>query len=100
MSSTHNENLYNKDQNGINGFAIKTGLLTQDKKIGFIPGYVFAGQIDYEFNNKFFKGIDRFRPVEFDRDWSYKPNDLNDPASDNIFNVKFLNLQVFIEWDY
>jgi hypothetical protein len=86
--STHNENLYNKDQQGTTGFALKTGLLTHDKKIGFIPGYMFSGQVDYEFNNKYFKGIDRFRPVEFDRDWSYNNNDQTRLADDNIFNIK------------
>jgi hypothetical protein len=63
-------------------------LLTHDKKIGILPGYLFTGQVDYEFNNSDFRGIDRFRPVEFDRDWSYNPDGPNELASDNIFNAR------------
>ncbi len=101
--SDHNDNLYNKSSDGLKGIAIKSGFITREKKIGFLPGYFFNGQIDYEFNNKDFRAIDRFRPVEFNRNWSY--NQVRDEglSNDNIFNVKagiekdnknFLNLGV------
>ena len=86
--SNHNENLYNKNQSGLKGLAFKAGYNIVDKKIDFLPGYVFAAQVDYEFVNKDFRIIDRFRPVEFDRDWSYNP--LHDAvnANDNILTGK------------
>jgi hypothetical protein len=31
---------------------------------------IFSYSLDYEYNNPFFRPIDRFRYVEFDRDWS------------------------------
>jgi len=86
--SDHNENLYNKASDGLKGIAIKSGFVTSDKKIGFLPGYYFTGQIDYEFNNKDFRAIDRFRPVEFNRNWSYNPLRDEGLANDNIFNLK------------
>jgi len=86
--SDHNENLYNKASSGLKGIAVKSGFVTAEKKIGFLPGYYFTGQIDYEFNNKDFRAIDRFRPVEFNRDWSYNQSKDEGFANDNIFNVK------------
>jgi hypothetical protein len=86
--SNHNDNLYNKSSDGLKGIAIKSGFVTKDKKIGFLPGYFFTGQVDYEFNNKNFRAIDRFRPVEFNRDWSYNQARDEGLSNDNIFNVK------------
>ncbi len=86
--SNHNDNLYNKSSDGLKGIAIKSGFITQEKKIGFLPGYFFTGQIDYEFNNKDFRAVDRFRPVEFNRDWSYNKARDEGLSNDNIFNVK------------
>jgi hypothetical protein len=86
--SNSNENLYNKNQSGLKGLAFKTGFNVQDKKIGFLPGYQFAGQLDYEFVNKDFIAIDRFRPVEFDRDWSYNSTLDDGKANDNILTIK------------
>jgi hypothetical protein len=86
--SSHNENLYNKDLSGLKGVALKTGFMAQDLKIGFLPGYMFSGHVDYEFNNKNFRAIDRFRPVEFDRDWSYYNPGQNGLANDNILNAQ------------
>lgn len=86
--SNHNDNLYNKSSHGLKGIALKSGFVTQDKKIGFLPGYLFTGQIDYEFNNKDFRAIDRFRPVEFNRDWSYNKVLDEGLSNDNILNVK------------
>lgn len=85
--SSHDDNLYNREGGGINGIAFKTGYIARDKSIGFLPGYAFTGQVDYEYNSKGFRGIDRFRTVEYDRDWSYNPQLKDAPASDHILNA-------------
>ena len=38
--SNHNDNLYNKSSDGLKGIAIKSGFVTREKKIGFLPGYL------------------------------------------------------------
>ncbi len=86
--SSHNGNLYNKGFPDKNGLAVKSGMIIEKKKISFLPGYYFDGQIDLEYDNKNFEGIDRFREVEFNRDWSYSSNQDSIIASDKILNAE------------
>ena len=53
-----------------NGQAYKVGVLGKDLIINFLDNYKLQYQIDYEHTNANFSPIDRFRAVEFDRDWS------------------------------
>ena len=53
----------------------------------FLKGYKFSANLDYEFDNEYFNPIDRFRYIEYDRDWSYNPIDSADQSADNIFNL-------------
>lgn len=86
--SNHDENLYNQKTSGVKGFALKTGLVSKDKEIGFLPGYKFTGQVDFEYDDKSFNPIDRFREVEYNRNWSFNPLEVGVPASDKIVNAK------------
>ena len=50
------------------GNALKVGYANKGKEIG-LGSYKLQGSIDYEYLDKFFRPIDRFRSIEFDRDW-------------------------------
>ena len=77
----------NLDSEDDNGFAVKGGLESKKRPVSFLKDYTFSGNLDYEFDNEFFTPIDRFRYIEFDRDWNYDPNEINDQSRDNILNA-------------
>lgn len=51
------------------GQALKVGYASKGRDIGLPNDYKVLGSVDYEFLDKNFKPIDRFRSIEFDRDW-------------------------------
>ncbi len=56
-----------------NGNAFFVGIHTKEKKFQnsiFQNNYKLSYGIDYEIDNKNFEPIDRFRDIEFDRDWT------------------------------
>ncbi|MBL3655425.1 hypothetical protein [Fulvivirga sediminis] len=68
-------NLYSEiDNEDNNGFAIKTGLKSEKRKVSFLKDYLFNSQVEFEFDDQDFVPIDRFRYIEYDRDWGYDPN--------------------------
>ncbi len=84
--SNHNLNLYSDLDNGDNqGYALKVGYLKDAVPVKILPGYKVSGSIDYEYDQENFKGIDRFRYIEFNRDWGVSGNTI-DPVADNILN--------------
>ena len=86
--SNNDLNLYSEiDNEDNNGFAIKGGFESRDRPVKFMKGYKFSALANYEFDNEFFTPIDRFRYIEFDRDWSYKPGDKPDTSADHIFSI-------------
>jgi hypothetical protein len=85
--SARNDNLFNKSLPDENGFALKTGAKMIDRPISFLPGYFFSGQVDAEYDNKNFNAIDRFRTVEYNRDWSYNEGADTLRSSDKIVTV-------------
>ncbi len=63
-------NLY-ADQNSDNlGYAWKGGF-TSSRPLGFAEGYTFSGKLTFEYDHENFNAIDRFRSIEYDRNWSY-----------------------------
>ena len=69
--SEHDDNLFSKLQNNDNkGLAIKIGYKAKEKEVSFLKGYKRSNLLSLEFNETNFKAIDRFRPIEFDRNWS------------------------------
>lgn len=75
------------DDEDDSGAAVKVGFQSDGREVSFLPAYKLNFYTDFEFDNKNFRPIDRFRYIEYDRDWSYNPqqNDLN--VSDRIYNV-------------
>ncbi|MDQ3534133.1 MAG: hypothetical protein M3421_00735, partial [Bacteroidota bacterium] len=85
--SEHDLNRYSNVDNGDDqGKAFKIGYQMEGRKLSFSKGYKLNSLVDYEFNDKNFKPIDRYRYIEFDRDWSYDPLTSDDISTDHIFN--------------
>jgi hypothetical protein len=89
--SNNNRNLFaeNRSQN-IDGNAIKIGLLktqTPKTKADSIQKWLLTWGVDYEYNSNFFSPIDRFRYIEFDRDWG-AINATQTLAADHILNTQ------------
>lgn len=74
-----------QDAHDNKGHAVKLGYQNRGKPISFLPDYEWLGTIDYEFDDKYFSPIDRFRDIEFDRDWSAGTD--TSQTGDHIFNI-------------
>lgn len=84
-------NLYSPIGNDDNkDLAYKIGLKASNIPINFLPNYAFSGTIDFEHDGADFRPIDRYRSIEYDRDWSYTPQTDTFRTADNIFNSSFL----------
>ncbi|QSE97099.1 hypothetical protein [Fulvivirga lutea] len=93
--SDRDENLYSTiDDSDNKGIAYKTGIQTRGREIGFLPGYTLNASFDFEQDDKNFNAIDRFRYIEFDRDWSFDPN-----ADQRRFQDQIINAEVGISKD-
>ncbi|NJN25246.1 MAG: hypothetical protein HC819_04340 [Cyclobacteriaceae bacterium] len=75
------------DSHDDNGFAVKGGLKSEKRPVGFLKDYLMTAQADFEYDDAYFSPIDRFRYIEFDRDWNYAPGDSADQSADHIFNA-------------
>lgn len=77
--SNEDINLFSDFDDGDNGGnAFKVGYINTGKNIGFLKKYKWLGSVDYEYNEKTFIPIDRFRDPNFERDWSSDPTILAD----------------------
>lgn len=86
--SDNDVNLYSDENSSDNsGFAYKGGIISKDRPVKFLKGYKWIAEIDYEFNEKTFQPVDRFRYIEFDRNWNFVPPDTATVFNENIFNV-------------
>ncbi len=87
--SSTDKNLFSDIDNEMNnGVSLNVSAKTEDRLIGN-SGYKFKGFAMIEYLDKNFNPIDRFRRVEFDRDWSYKPQDQDTAATDILLNSGF-----------
>ncbi|MDZ7607033.1 MAG: hypothetical protein U5K79_15915 [Cyclobacteriaceae bacterium] len=88
--SNNDVNLFSTLDDGDNhGIAMKGGFVSERRPVNFMKDYRFSARADYEIDNAFFSAIDRFRYIEFDRDWNYSPNESKDQSADHIFNAGF-----------
>ncbi|MCZ6899003.1 MAG: hypothetical protein O7F74_02085, partial [Bacteroidetes bacterium] len=91
--SDHDDNLFSSlDDSDNNGQALKIGFESNSRYLGSENGYKISSNINFEFNSRNFKAIDRFRYIEFDRDWSYNPRSLDPKFEDKILTTS-INLQ-------
>jgi hypothetical protein len=84
--SDHDRNLFsNIDNENNQGGAVKTGFVSEGRPL--IGKYKLKTAIDYEYNQKYFRPIDRFRYIEFDRDWNFEPSQSEELYDDHIFGL-------------
>lgn len=85
--SNQDLNLYSPLGNDDNqGAAYKAGLVLEGLPLEAMPESKLSASVDFEHNGKDFKPIDRFRSIEYDRDWSYNPQADTFRTANNIFN--------------
>ena len=86
--SDQDVNLFSElDSDDDKGFAIKSGIISEGRPAGFLPDYKWTLYGDFEFDEQYFNPIDRFRYIEYDRDWGYDPNTDRRRADDRIVNA-------------
>jgi hypothetical protein len=66
------------------GQAFKIGYEMLDKEFPKLNAYLLRSTFNFEFTDKNFEPIDRYRDIEFDRDWSLTTGSAR--ADDNILN--------------
>ncbi|MFB9864197.1 hypothetical protein [Rufibacter immobilis] len=64
----------NLDSEDDQGKAIKIGYQLNDRNVKFLGAYKLRSAMTYEYTDPNFVPIDRYRDVEFDRDWSNPTN--------------------------
>lgn len=73
--SDHDNNLFarnaTKDTKGI---AYKGSIKSEGRQLPFLNDYRWKAALGYEFNQFSFQPIDRFRTIEFDRNWNMAPD--------------------------
>lgn len=74
------------------GQAMRFGYTVQDRPVNLpgLKGYKLRSALDYEYTSRRFAPIDRYRDVEFDRNWSTSNTLITNnqqPREDNILNA-------------
>ncbi|SHO65284.1 hypothetical protein [Algoriphagus zhangzhouensis] len=88
--SSRDENLFSTiDDENNQGLGWKIGLQSEDRKVDLLKGYTFKGLTEYEYNSTNFNFIDRFRYIEFDRDWGITQQELENAASEQFLKAGF-----------
>ncbi len=75
----------NRDEADNQGFATKFGYQNIGEKIKNTD-WEWNSKIDFERNTQYFRPMDRFREIEFDRDWSLRSDTIQ--IADNIGNFE------------
>ncbi|WP_461490227.1 hypothetical protein, partial [Pontibacter sp. HJ8] len=84
-ASQNDLNRFSKlDAQDDDGKAMRVGYTLQDRQLTFLGKYKLNSTLNYEYTDVNFEPIDRYRPIEFDRDWSL--NNTEKKAEDHIFN--------------
>ena len=86
--SNYDQNLYAENNGNNTGWAVRGGYAIDQKPIG-TSAYRFSGGLSFEHNDTHFQAIDRFRYIEFDRDWSYRTADSINQLNENIWVANF-----------
>lgn len=84
----HDVNLFSYDKKGNNGMAYKGGVRSEDRLFPLLKDYRWKAAMNYEFVQSDFQPIDRYREIEFDRNWNFVPTDTANSHDDHIFNVQ------------
>jgi hypothetical protein len=85
LSSTDKNLFSTADDENNQGLGWKIGLQSENRELGLFKGYRFRGLTEFEYNSTNFQFIDRFRFIEFDRDWGLSPESLQNLAAERFF---------------
>ncbi|MEX2593426.1 MAG: hypothetical protein WD426_11690 [Anditalea sp.] len=69
------------------GYAIKSGFLSH-RSLGWLKGYKLNSMAELEYNSANFSFIDRYRYIEFDRDWSLSQEDMELDAAERLMTAQ------------
>ncbi|NVO29852.1 hypothetical protein [Hymenobacter lapidiphilus] len=77
---------------GATGQAMRVGYVVQNRPVNLpgLAGYRLRSNVDYEYTSRRFTPIDRYRDIEFDRNWSTDNTLISNnqtPREENIFNA-------------
>jgi hypothetical protein len=87
--SSVDKNLFsNLDDDDNQGLGWKVGLQSENREFMLLKGYKFRGLTEFEYNSTNFTFIDRFRYIEFDRDWGLSTEVLETPAAERFFQTQ------------
>ncbi|WP_339879846.1 hypothetical protein [uncultured Algoriphagus sp.] len=86
--SSVDKNLFSElDDDDNQGLGMKVGLQSEGRESSLFKGYIMKGQTEYEYNSTNFNFIDRFRYIEFDRDWGLSQQALQSAAAEQFFRA-------------
>lgn len=86
--SSQDQNLFSElDDKDNQGLGMKVGMQSEGRESSLFKGYIMKGQTEYEYNSTNFNFIDRFRYIEFDRDWGLSQQTLQNAASEQFFRA-------------
>ncbi|WP_160164069.1 hypothetical protein [Nafulsella turpanensis] len=99
--SGNDQNLFAEDEDRRAGIGLKAGYRLEDRPASFDKDYRWSALVDYELTNKDFSPIDRFRSIEFDREWGVTPTEesLLQPNLGSLFSDHILSLGGALEKD-
>ncbi len=84
--SGNDQNLYSRQDDSDNGgHAVRLGYRSDDRPL--FMGLSWSHYLDYQFTSRNFRGIDRFRSIEFDRDWSVESSQLEAGLDDHLITM-------------
>ncbi len=87
-ASGYDHNLYSPHTGNISGNAFRVGVFSENRPINANQSLFYNGNIDMEYSGRHFSPIDRYRPVEYDRDWSFDPSVDSTFTPDLTFTVR------------
>src|SRR5690606_40311863 len=76
LSDTDANLFSDADRSEDKGFAVKSGVVS-NRELKSLEGYKLNSLAELEYNSANFSFIDRYRDIEFDRDWSLTQQDLD-----------------------
>lgn len=86
--ANHDVNLFSRPATKDNqGLAYKGGVKSEGRAF-LLKDYKWKAAADYEFNQSTFQPIDRYRAIEFDRNWNFIPSDTANRSDDHILNFE------------
>lgn len=92
--SSRDQNLFSElDDSDNQGLGWKLGINSENRTLQFLPEYSLKSQVEFEYNSKNFNFIDRFRYIEFDRNWGIDPAQLARTTAAERFLKSNISLQ-------